>query len=369
MRWHDVRTNHPAFIWNEAALLRAEWLYLGEIGQTAGAAKHLSASQQTDLIVDALTADAVASLELEGRLVERSEMEDCIRSRLGLAFHEKCGEPFQCGMAELAVRILQRDHVNVTLDHIEELGVSMGGENNLIRLNAPVMDASLNALSREKEQAIRDIRRELGDFVSWYGGIDRADAVVSPLTQAGLTHLWFETIQPFRFGSGVVGRALTENALMWRHPGIPFVPVAPVLLQYKNEYYRSLDQACRDRDATEWLLWFAAICVEAVRRYRAMIRFRREREELLERFRDSASRRQEAILLHMFGLGVERFACGISVKRYSEHSGIPLSVVAADMANLAGCGALIRKVRGKSIRYHLNVTSPEVDRVLPGEIQ
>ena len=369
MVWNDVRNNHPAFIWDEAALLRAEWLYLGEAGQTAGTAKHLSAAQQTELIVDALTTDAVASLELEGRIAERAEMEDCIRARLGLVFNEKCGEPFQCGMAEIAARVLQRSHLPVTLDKLEHLGVRLGGENNVARLNAPAIDAPLNALAREKEQSIRDIRRELTAFLSWYSAIDRVDSLVSPLTQAGLTHLWFETIQPYRFGTGIAGRALAEKALMWRHPGIPFVPVSPVLLQYKNEYYSTLDRACRDRDATEWLLWFAAVSIEAIRRYKTMIHFQREREELLERFRDQVCRRQEDILLHMFGLGAEAYAFGMSVSRYSSHSGVPIATVAADMANLAGCGALVRNVRGKAVRYHLNVTPPVAKRVSPEEIR
>lgn len=268
MRLIEPSHNLPPFVWDESALHRAEWLYLAEAGQTAGAALHLTQQRQTELIVAALTEDAAASLELEGTLIPREEMEACIRSRLGLAYlarnSGRCGGGLRCCMADTALALLQRGNFLAartpaeSVKILEEIGTRMGGAEN-------------DPPARKKTQARRNTRRELESFAAWFtakDGFDTAEAAGTPVTQAGLTHLWFEAIHPFRFGSGILGRALAENALLWRHPAIPYVPLSPLLLRHQNDYYARLDNACRDRDATEWLLWFAESATASLRHCR-----------------------------------------------------------------------------------------------------
>lgn len=235
----------PPFRRDDSALLEAEWTYLAEAGQTAGAQKHLSARRRNELLVDALTADAVASLELEGVVVPADAMLRCIRDG------EHCANPLQRCTADIARRVLRQGGRPVTLEQLEEIGSRLGDADNASRL--------------------RDSRPELLSFIEWHRDPDSDEALASPLIRAGLAHLWFESIHPYRFGSGIVGRALAESALMWRQPGMPFVPVAQLLLRAPGEYYGALDRACRDRDATEWLLWFAGIALRAVRARKAAV--------------------------------------------------------------------------------------------------
>ncbi len=270
MRLTEPGRSLPPFIWDASALHSAEWLYLAEAGRTAGAATHLSARRQTEFLIAALTRDAVASLELEGSLVPAEEMENCVRSRLGLAYaasnSARCEEEGpRCCMADLAAATLRRGNFLAAptaadaVGILDDLGARLGGGDN-------------SPPARRKTQARRNTRRELASFAAWFTAtdeIDAAEAAASPLTQAGLAHLWFEAIHPYRFGSGIVGRALAENALLWRHPAVPFAPLSPILLSRQNEYYARLDQSCGGRDATEWLLWFAEAVIEAVRGHRA----------------------------------------------------------------------------------------------------
>ncbi len=232
----------PPFSRDDRALLEAEWLFLAEAGRTAGALRHFSAQEQTDMLLGALADDAAASLELEGVIVPPDAMKCCIRDG------DHCANPLQRCTADIARSVLRQGARPMTLRELEELGSRLGDADNAGRM--------------EKT------RGQLADFIAWHGDPDSTEALASPLLRAGLAHLWFESIHPYSFGTGIVGRALAENALMWQQPGMPFVPVSPLLLRNPGGYYGKLDQACRDGDATDWLLWFAGIAVEAVRRRR-----------------------------------------------------------------------------------------------------
>ncbi|MCD8140412.1 MAG: hypothetical protein LUE17_11655 [Planctomycetaceae bacterium] len=151
-------------------------------------------------------------------------------------------------------------------------------------------------------------------------------------------------------------------------PGHPFTPLAPVLLRRRIEYHSQLDTACRDRDATQWLLWFAAASIEAGRLARARLEFAVNRERLLESLREDISGRQQRVLLDFFSLGDAAFLPGVSPARYAAATGRDVTSVAADMANLTAVGALRRTIRGRTIRYHLALPSPEAAQVTIDDI-
>ena len=338
MQWKSVQQDAPAFLWDEATLQKAEWRYLSDAGLASGAVKCLDTACQGELVVSSLTADALASLELEGEVVPRDRMEICVRHHLGLPVeaslptfttHENCA-------AEVMVRVLQRIAAPPTLDAMNEFGE---------RLAQP--DLSEEAASPFSPMTTyRDRQNELAGFVRWYGVMSRNEDENSPLLKAGLTHLWFESIHPFRYGSGIVGRALAEKVLLLRTPGMFFTPLAPVLQRRRNEYFSLLDRACKDRDATEWLLWFSAAAIEAVRQQHAVVSFINARTRLLGELRDHIGQRQESLLRHLFDQALEGRGHGISVAAHAERANLNDAEAAADLSGLAGHGALERKDAG-----------------------
>lgn len=222
MRWKDVNPNLPPFIWDDSALLAAEWRYLAEAGQAAGAAKHLPHARKTEFFTGALSGALDASLELEGVAPPHPHLQRC--------------------MGDL-VQSLQHP---LTLQELKSIGAHFGNE-----------DVTSSATLRN-----------LSGFLAWFTAKDSAEAAAAPLTQAALAHLWFESIHPFPFGSGIVARALAEKSLLQHHPATPFTALSPELLARKNEYYSVLDRACLTRNATEWLVWFAEIVIEATKKTR-----------------------------------------------------------------------------------------------------
>ncbi len=261
MRGTGVENARPSFIRDEAALSGAEWLFLREAGEAAGAARQAPPERLAEHLARTLTEEALAGLELEGRVVARGMVEDCVRESLGFAVSGARGaDALPRCVADLLADMALGDAPPFTVKRIREIGNMLGGKGNTSRLRA------------RRGGGGAGLRRELSAFSRWFSSLDGAECGGTPLAEAGLAHVWFEAIQPFSFGTGIVGRVLAERAFLRPRSGMPFIPLSSVLLARRHEYFAVLDRACRDGEATEWLVWFGAAAVEAARREKAAVR-------------------------------------------------------------------------------------------------
>ncbi len=123
------RDKGPSFTLDEMALHRAEWLLLSEAGQAAGAARQAPPRRLTEYLVGALTGEALASLELEGRLVDPSAMEACVRAGLGLGApgEDAPADALPRGVADLLAHVLRGGSAPLTVKRIREIGGALGG--------------------------------------------------------------------------------------------------------------------------------------------------------------------------------------------------------------------------------------------------
>ncbi|MCD8351237.1 MAG: DUF4172 domain-containing protein [Planctomycetaceae bacterium] len=352
MPWNKLHADVPAFIWESDSLLKAEWTFMAEAAANVGMAKLLGASQQADLAVDSLAADIVASMEIENEIVDASLVAAGIRSQLGLTLAGVECQPIADGCASLILDVSRHHSRSISENWLDGWREFFWRHFSLDRPTPPSLTP--------------DRRRELRDFITWLNTVPpRGDTA---LARAGLAHLWLESIHPLPLGSGIVGRIIAEMILARSVPGNSFTPLCTVLLRRRIEYHRQVDTACRDRDATQWLLWFAAAVIEAGRLSRARLELAINRERLLESLREEISGRQERVLLDIFSLGDAAFLPGVCPAHYAAATGRDVKSVAADMANLTAAGALRRTIRGRTTRYHLALPSPEVARVAIDDI-
>lgn len=349
MIWNQLQTDTPAFIWDANKLFRAEWLFLSEAGMTSGAARHVPALEQGELVVDILSRDASASMEIEGEVLEQELVEESVRRRMGLAIDDRAPDRSGSGIARVVVDVLQRSSEPLDIQTIERWHELLSGRDANV-LSAP-------PLSENK-------RIELANFLRWLNKTagDGNDSM-SPLVRAGLAHVWFESIHPYPFGSGIIGRAIAIGTLMAGAPNRNFLPLATVMLRSRNTYHRLLDEACRDRNATNWLLWFSAAAIEAVRENLAAVQFRVARFKLRESLQDRLTSAQRNALLHLFRRGMTNFRSGLSASGYAAITGTTMKTAKHELAQLFGMGALARTVKGGHVLYHLNVPPPEVKPV------
>lgn len=348
MLWENRQTAAPTFIWDAGKLLKAEWTFVAEAGVNTGTVRHLSAADQSELAIDALGADIAASMEIEGEFLDRSLVTDGIRNQLGLNLAHVVDNPVAEGCTKLAMEMVRDLAAPLKREWIDQWGEFFWKHYRQERSAPPNLSG--------------EWQRELGAFLQWFNTQSEEDDR-APLIRAGLTHLWFESIHPLELGTGVLGRVLAHWALAQGLPNRVFIPLGAVLLRRRNIYLRVIDEACRDHDATQWLLWFAAAAIEAGRLTKARMELAIQQGELLERLHDHISGSQRKILDYFFQLGFEAFMPGASPAQYAAHAGRAVKSVAADMANLAAAGAFTRSVRARSLRYHLALPSPDVPEV------
>lgn len=113
------------------------------------------------------------------------------------------------------------------------------------------------------------VPREIAQFLEWFNG----PREIEGLLRSATSHLWFVTIHPFEDGNGRVARAIADMALAQDdHFSQRFFSMSQQILLERNAYYNALERTqTGDLDITEWLLWYLACYVHAVRGARAVL--------------------------------------------------------------------------------------------------
>ena len=353
MPWSHHRNDTPTFIWDNDSLLRAEWLFLSETGLVSGMAGHLSNPGQSEFMVRLLRDDIVANIEIDGESLHPEGVACCIRRRLGLSFAQNCGTRAEMIAAEMAVAISANYNEPFSQGRLERWRTAFleRGEGALFRF-APNHSGVLKTEQRE----------ELERFKHWYNNLP-LDFAESPLLSAALAHLWFESIYPAPEGTGILGRIVAEKLILRHSPGHVFIPLCLVFHRYRNEYHRILDWACRDRDATGWIRWFAAKVIEAVRLQRALMEFAVARERVLGGELGVLSGDERVVLDSLFDRGL---TCpGIGAREFSRLLSLPMAGTKRVLGGLVSRGMIVRGARGNAIRYHLQ--TPQLPKTIKPE--
>ena len=99
-------------------------------------------------------------------------------------------------------------------------------------------------------------------FLDWFEG----GAGIDPVLEAGLAHLWFVTIHPFKDGNGRIARAIADMALA-RSENSPqrFYSMSAQIRQERNAYYDILEETQNGTmDITQWMDWFLGCLGRAI---------------------------------------------------------------------------------------------------------
>ena len=72
MTWNWQKPDWPDFSWNETLLRNAEERFLLEAGMFIGTVKHLSPADHEQLVVEAMSVEAVTTSEIEGETLDRA---------------------------------------------------------------------------------------------------------------------------------------------------------------------------------------------------------------------------------------------------------------------------------------------------------
>jgi len=105
MDWNWQQPDWPHFTWDASRLRKAEEHFLLGSGMFAGVIKHLDDNQQQQLTVEAISAEALTTSEIEGEILDRASVQSSIRRQLGLATDHRRVKPAEQGIAEMMVSL------------------------------------------------------------------------------------------------------------------------------------------------------------------------------------------------------------------------------------------------------------------------
>jgi len=371
MRWNWQQSDWPNFRWDDKVLAKAEAAFLRGAGVLVGSAKHLDENARQQLVVDAMSVEALTTSEIEGEMLNRASVQSSIQRQLGFLSDRRKVQPAEQGISELMVDLYRGVDEDLTLKQLfswhrmvvsgradlRDVGRYRTSDEPMQVMSGPTYAPKVHF---EAPPSLR-VRKEMDRFLEWYNGTaPGTNSALPALTRGGIAHLYFESIHPFEDGNGRIGRVVAEKALVQGFGQPVIVALARSILAHHSDYYLALESANKTNDVSGWLRWFSAIALEAQYRTFAQIDFVIHKAKLLDHVRGRINARQEKVLLRMFREGPEGFEGGMSAKKYSTIAETPPATTTRDLAGLVETGALIRSGELKHTRYVLNVPASNI---------
>src|SRR3989344_2074366 len=106
----------------------------------------------------------------------------------------------------------------------------------------------------------KDVPRHMKEFIHWFND---SLATLTPLTRAGIAHLYAVSIHPYEDGNGRMARALAEKALSQSIGAPALSGISRQIAVKKSTYYDALARSNQDLEITDWLLYFGKTLIAA----------------------------------------------------------------------------------------------------------
>jgi Fic family protein len=263
------REDWPKFSWDSDALSQL----LGEVrhrqGKLLGRMQELGFPLREEAILKTLTEDVLKSSEIEGEILDRTQVCSSIARRLGMDVGALTAVDRHVeGVVEMMLHATQKYKEPLTAERLFAWHAAMfptrrSGMRKIIvgawrdGAQGPMQVISGPEGREHVHYEALDASRmdaEMKSFLEWFNDRDATD----PVLRAGIAHLWFVTIHPFEDGNGRIARAIADMALA-RSEDSPqrFYSMSAQIRLERNTYFDLLEATQKKYlDITPWLDWF-----------------------------------------------------------------------------------------------------------------
>ena len=344
-------------------------------GRVLGLAGTLQLVDLAQLELEGWAAEAVATAEIEGEVLQVHSVRASVARRLGLP-----GAPnvFRDARTEATLDVLQAAVKRWQYPLSDEdlftwqaalfpegrsAGVKM--QIGAYRQHAQAMQIvtvkyGAPDIVHYQAPASVDVPAQMRQLIAWFNdSVNSCDGLV----RAALAHLWFEAIHPFEDGNGRVGRALSELALAQDMQSSQRIwSLSQQIMNDRSGYYEQLQAATSSDtlDVTLWVEWFVA-CIEraaqaALKQMQAAI----EKTRYFSTLRDlhpTLTASQLKILGKLFEAQPEGFLGGMSTSKYVNITGQSRATAYRELTDMTQLGLLEQYGQGRGARYRLMVKS------------
>jgi len=369
MSWNWEKPDWPNFTYDSTGLEPLEKRFLLRAGESIGAFRHIGADDQDTLKIELISDEAVKSSEIEGEILNRDSVQSSLRHQLGLGAERPGITPAERGIAKMMVG-LYRGFADELTDQtmFDWHRMLLGGDKSIrvvggYRTHAEAMQIVSGPVHKRnvhfEAPPSRHVPDEMKQFVTWFN--DSAPGgrnPLSPLTRAGIGHLYFVSVHPFEDGNGRIGRALAEKSLAQNLGQPRLIALAHTIERKRNDYYASLQRNNTETEITDWLEYFANTILEAQNNTIRRVDFYVAKAKFYDKHRAALNQRQEKVIARIFREGVDGFKGGLSAENYIRITGTSRATATRDLQDLVEKGALTRTGELRHTRYHLDLAKP-----------
>lgn len=354
----------PNFTWNADVILPL----LGEVrhreGRIIGHMNALGFKIRESTLLNTLTDDVTKSSEIEGEILNATQVRSSIARRLGIDIGDTVPSSRNIdGVVEMMLDATQKYNEPLTDErlfgwHASLFPTGRSGMQKITVGNWRVDDGGpMQVVSGPIGKEIVHFEapeagclpKEMDRFITWVN--NNAD---DPIIKAAIAHLRFVTIHPFDDGNGRITRALTD-LLLSRADGTSqrFYSMSAQILKERNGYYHLLERTQKgDLDITEWIEWFLNCLNRAMHNTDETLAGIMNRHEFWEAHRDSEfSSRQR----HIIEVLLDGFFGKLTSGKWATMNKCSTDTAQRDIVDLVNKGILTKEIAGgRSTSYLLN---------------
>ncbi len=367
MSWNWEKPDWPNFAYDSTVLEPLEKQFLLRFGEFIGVFRHIDADDKDSLRIELISDEAVKTSEIEGEILNRDSVQSSLRHQLGLGTERPGITAAERGIAEMMVD-LTRGFADALTDttlfdwhrmllsgdrSIKVIGGYRTHVDAMQVVSGPIHQPKVNFEAPPSSR----VPDEMKQFITWFNDTSPGGRIpLSPLTRAGMAHLYFVCIHPFEDGNGRLGRALAEKSLAQNLGQPSLIALATTIERKRSDYYASLERNNRETEITSWLGYFANTVLEAQHNTIKRVDFYVAKAKFYDKHRGLLNARQEKVIARIFREGIDGFKGGLSAENYVSITGTSRATATRDLQDLIEKGALTRTGERRHTRYHLDLS-------------
>ena len=355
----------PNFHWDEGLLARQLASVRHRQGRLIGRMEALGFDLRAEAVLTTLTEDVLKSSEIEGELLDKSQVRSSIARRLGMDIGALAPTDRHVeGVVEMMLDATQQYAEPLTEErlfawHASLFPTGRSGMSSIIvgawrdeRLGP--MQVVSGPMGREQVHyeapTAARLNAEMSVFLRWFAA---APAPLDAVLKAALAHLWFVTIHPFDDGNGRIARAIADMALAQseKSPQRFYSMSAQIRLE-RDAYYKVLEFTQKgDLDITAWLTWFLDCLDRAIEGAEGTLAGVMQKVHFWESIRDKPLNDRQRKVIHKMLDGLEGT---LTSSKWAKLTKASPDTALRDINDLVERGVLVKDAAGgRSTSYSL----------------
>lgn len=363
-KWIWECTDFPHFTYVNIPL---DKLYY-KFGQLKMVENLMNKTMSTELLVDILENEAVATSAIEGEILQRSSVRSSIHKILRLDIeHDNIGNYHIDNLIEIILdaktNYASLDFERLASWHKALFPTNQSGLRKIVageyRTHEEEMRIVSGSWEKEKIHYIAPpsslIHNLMHDFIRWLEEDNESDLLI----KASIAHLYFVLIHPFEDGNGRITRAITDYVLAKANlVNASFYSIATAIHAHRKEYYVILDQICKSKtlDISAWIEWLMKIVDISIDNTLKKVEVVQVKTKFWDKYIDShLNDRQKKILQKMLDSLPQQFEGGMKVNKYMNITKSTRITASRDLADLVQKGVVVSLGRGRGVYYELKM--------------